>query len=272
MYDLANRRYADTVHAMVAGELPGFDMVILFINPALASAPEQLQIKHCVAALYRAVVVMTEGVKFCHLRSHLSLMGQEIGAMSISPLVDPPPRLGVGEGRNTSSLSDAVAAVRRGNDNDTETTLGNGTLTIVDADLTADSGRARDPENPEFTLSYYFFGTRIQSKEVSMAVLEAMATAAPFDTNLECKQLLAISAEGGCVFVIESVDGAAGMPFTYGWATRALKVLYQGIIVPQKRWVDVDVELMWNDEKFGEMRMFKGGKGEIGSGGVASER
>lgn len=207
-------------------------------------------------------------------------MGQEIGAMSISPLVDPPARLLVGGGKNasasssSSSLSDAAAAVRRGDDNDQETTtLGNGTSTIADGNLKADSGRARDPEYPDFTLVYHFFGKSIQSKEVSMAILAAMATAAPFDVNAECKELLAVSAEGGCVIVVESVGpGAAGIPFTYGWATRALKVLYQGIIVPQKRWGDLVLVLMWKDERFGEMRMLRGAKGETGSGGVASER
>ena len=71
-----------------------------------------------------------------------------------------------------------------------------------------------------------------------MAILEAMATAAPFGPGIECKELLAVSPYGGCSIVIESVRGGE-MLFTYAWATRALKVLYQEIVLPQRRWGDL---------------------------------
>ncbi|KAL8917189.1 MAG: hypothetical protein Q9208_008091 [Pyrenodesmia sp. 3 TL-2023] len=269
MYELANRGWTSMIHAMTAGEIPGVDLVILFINPAAVTAPQQLQVMHCVVALYRAVVAMTDGVSFCHLKSHLSVWGEEVGLMSVAPVVGPARGEVEERGGNSSSLSAAAAAAAAGR-GEGEGVLENDTLTTRDG-LRADSGQVKDPDYPDFVLKYYFFGKPIPSKEVSMAILVAMATAAPFGPGLECKELLAISPYGGCSIVIESVRGG-DMLFTHAWATRALKVLYQGIVVPQKRWGDLVLVLIWKGERFGELRMLRGVRGRNSIGAVASER
>lgn len=261
MYELANRRWADVVSTVFASEVSDSKVLILFVNPLDPAAPQQLQVMHCVAALYRAVVVMTDGVRFCRLKSYLTVFEVGIGAMSVAPLEAPPRELGNG------SLSDKAAVVGSGDDRGL---LGNGTST-TSGSLKADSGRVTDPDNPNFTLAYHFFGKPIPSKEVSMAILEAMTTAAPFGSEVECKELLAVSPNGGCSIVIESVGGAR-MLFTYRWATRALKVLYQEIVVPQRRWGDLMLVLMWKEERFGELRMLRAVRGSNGIGAVASER
>ncbi|KAL9013259.1 MAG: hypothetical protein Q9173_002044 [Seirophora scorigena] len=251
MYDLANKAWTENVYMAMAEEVRGTNLLIVFINPSPPTAAEQLKVMHCVAALYRSVVVMTDGLLFCNLKSQLSVRGTEVGAMSVTPSHDPPRGLG-----RIGSLINNVST----------------TEDPVDNVVGADGGRVIDPEKPDFTIVYYFFGKAIQSKEVSMAILEAIATAAPFDSGVECKELLAVSKDGGCSIIIESVAGGKTL-FTYGWAARALKVLYQGILVPQKRWGDVVLTLMYKEARFGEMRMLRTAAGRIGGGvgGVASE-
>ncbi|KAL8962903.1 MAG: hypothetical protein Q9193_000768 [Seirophora villosa] len=251
MYDLAHKGWTENVYIAMAEEVRGTNLLIVFINPSPPTAAQQLKVMHCVAALYRSVVVMTDGLLFCPLMSQLSVRGTEIGAMSVTPSHDPPRGLGRIRSliKNVSTTDDPV-----------------------DNMVGADSGRVIDPEKPDFTIAYYFFGKAIQSKEVSMAVLEAMATAAPFDSAVECKELLAISKDGGCSIIIESVAGGKTL-FTYGWAARALKVLYQEILVPQKRWGDMVLTLLYQEKRFGEMRMLRTAAARNGGdvGGVASE-
>lgn len=251
MYDLAHKGWTENVYVAMAEEVRGTNLLILFLNPSPPTAAQQLKVMHCVAALYRSVVVMTDRLLFCTLTSHLSVRGTEIGAMSVKPSHDPPRGLGrIGSLiNNVSTTNDPVNDV-----------------------VGADRGSVIDPEKPDFTIAYYFFGKAIQSKEVSMAILEAIATAAPFDSAMECKELLAISKDGGCSIIIESVAGGKTL-FTYGWAARALKVLYQEILVPQKRWGDLVLTLMYKEERFGEMRMLRtpAARNGGGVGGGASE-
>ncbi|KAL8911460.1 MAG: hypothetical protein Q9172_007671 [Xanthocarpia lactea] len=243
---------------MAAKQIEGYDVIMLFLNPQSPDEPDQLQIKHCVAALYRAIVTMTEGVLFCQLRCHLAVGDRSIGALSIGSMKYGPSLEDAAVGNVTTALP-------------TPPLEGNRTsLTEISAtDLGADSGTIRDTEFPHFTIKYHFYGKSINPKEVSTVVLEALATAAQFARSEECKELQVISPTGGAMILI---DGGLkpGLKFLYGWATRSLKILYQRIIVAQKRWGDVWLEMHYDNMKFGELRMLRTEAG-IGNGTNAME-
>ncbi|KAL8877401.1 MAG: hypothetical protein Q9198_004578 [Flavoplaca austrocitrina] len=245
MYEIVQREWDENVRLMVAEQIEGYNVLMMFLNHQDPTAPDQLVVGHCVAALYRAVTVMTDGVIFCELRSRLSLFEKRIGALSIAPVDDDPDGIEVG------NMTTVIPKT-------------NMTITDISAPgLGISSGTIRDPNNPRFSITYHFLGKNIIPREISMVVLEAMTAAAPFSKNAECKGIDVVSNGGGAAIVIESTHSDRAR-FTYGWATRSLKMLYQGIIVPRKRWGDVWLEMKYEDVKFGELRMLRitGGKRE----------
>ncbi|KAL8876152.1 MAG: hypothetical protein Q9192_008920 [Flavoplaca navasiana] len=245
MYEVVQREWDENVRLMVAEQIEGYNVLMMFINNQASAAPDQLVVGHCVATLYRAITVMTDGVIFCQLRSSLSIFEQRVGAFSIGPIDDAP------DGIEAGNMTTLVP----------KTNLS--TTDLSAPGLGIDSGTIRDPNNPRFSITYHFMGRNIIPREVSMVVLEAMTTAAPFTKNADCKGIEVVSNGGGAAIVIESTHSDRAR-FTYVWATRSLKMLYQGIIVPRKRWGDVWLEMKYEDVKFGELRMLRitGGKRE----------
>ncbi|KAI4231001.1 MAG: hypothetical protein LQ349_005894 [Xanthoria aureola] len=243
MYETVQRGWDEQVHMMVAEQIEGYDVIMLFLNHQSPTASDQLQIGHCVAALYRAITVMTDGVIFCQLRCHLSVFEKQIGALSIAPLKDSLAATIGGGGGNLTAVSKSNLTL----ETDVATT----------ATLGANSGTVRDAEDARFSITYHFMGRSITSKEVSMVVLEAMASTAPFKKDAECEELDVVSTTGGSFIIIESLHSSRKR-FTYGWATRTLRILYQHIIAPAKKWGDVWLEIKYDDVKFGELRMLRG--------------
>ncbi|KAL8766628.1 MAG: hypothetical protein Q9209_006645 [Squamulea sp. 1 TL-2023] len=233
---MAQRPWDEPVLVMVAEQVEGYDVFMMFINPQIPSAPDQLQTGHCVAALYRAIAAMTDGVIFCQLRSRLAIQDKAIGSMTITHIRNVPD---IGTNVTVGAQSDLTS-----------------THIPTTGKLSADGGTIRDPKNPHFSITFHFLGRSINQKEVSMVILEAMASAAPYAEDSECKELQALSHTEGAVIIIESVFSNR-LRLTYGWATKTLKILYQRIIVPGRRWGDVWLEMKYDDVKFGELRMLR---------------
>ncbi|KAI4267428.1 MAG: hypothetical protein LQ337_008356 [Flavoplaca oasis] len=238
MYEIVQREWDENVRLMVAEQIEGYNVLMMFINLQAITVPNQLMVSHCIAALYRAIAVMTDGVIFCQLRSHLSIFNERVGTFSIGP------------------VADALDGIESGNMTTLIPKTNLSTTDISAPSLGFDSGTIRDPDNSRFSITYHFLGRNIIPREVSMVVLEAMTTAGPFTKNAECKGIDVVSVGGGAAIVIESTHSDRAR-FTYGWATRSLKILYQGIIVPRKRWGDVWLEMKYEDVKFGELRMLR---------------
>ncbi|KAL8991655.1 MAG: hypothetical protein Q9169_007778 [Polycauliona sp. 2 TL-2023] len=238
MYETVQRGWDEQVKLLVAEEIEGYNVLMMFLNHQADTAPEQLIIGHCVAALYRAIVTMTDRVLFCQLRSHLSIFEKRIGALSIAPVRD---------------------ALRIEDGNATMTTELASWSEITKRDVRDySSGTIEDPQNARFSVTFHRLGNNITPKEVSLVVLEAMTVVAPFVINAECREILARSKDGGAYIVIESTNSDK-FKFTYRWATRALKILYQQVVVKGRRWGDMWLEINYDGVKFGELRMLRGG-------------
>ena len=246
MVELARRPWEDPLFAMVADHVEGYNVVMMFLNPRRPSEPKQLRICHCVVALYRAIVIMTDGVMFCKMRAIIKLRSFELGAFNVSP-VD----------------IDTIA----GNVNETMTdSLDRASKTAMnssDGAVSVDRGRLVDPENFLFVIEYLWYGRSMRSKDISLAVLDAIATAATHETNSECETLEIVSPEGDCVIVVDQLT-TAGRRLTYSYVVRALELAYDGIFVPQKRWGDLLLMLRFSDRAFGEISILKGGGRERG--------
>ncbi|KAL8829558.1 MAG: hypothetical protein Q9170_006111 [Blastenia crenularia] len=253
MYDFAQRAWGQIVLAFDSKQFNNYNVLILFINTQPPTAPDQLQVMHCVAALYRAIVAMTDGVLFYELRSQLGMHSANIGGLSITPIDDP--RIRATEPSGTS-LEDDAKDVSIEKDIDSVSDMAKGEI--------------EDPIYPSFGIKFQFLGKSIQSKEVSMAILEALTAAAPHPVIQGCQELWVSSPDGGCAIFIESVHSVH--PFTYQWATRALILLFQKIIVPQKNFGDIHLELSFRGHIFGDLRMIRTVAGKNSTGLLASER
>ena len=244
MVELARRPWDVPLFAMIADHIDGFNVVIMLLNPRGPSESNQLLICHCVAALYRAVIIMTDGIMFCKMRAIIKLRSFELGALSMSPM---------------DTMTGSV--------NETRDSLGSGNKTAynaLDEALKVDRGRVVDPDNFLFVIEYLWYGKSMKSKDISLAILDAIATAAPHDTNSECQTLEIVSLEGDCVIVVDRL-ATAGRKLTYFYTVRALELAYDEIFAAQKRWGDLLLVLRFNDRAFGEIRILKGVGKESGT-------
>ncbi|KAL8819983.1 MAG: hypothetical protein Q9223_001688 [Gallowayella weberi] len=235
MYDTAQHPWDEDVQLVTGENIKGSDVSIMVLNVQGMEQPDQLRISYCVTALYRAIIAMTKGVLFCYLQAPIILFSKRIGLLSIS-----------------DSKLNALVGV------DQNTTIAVGSnitaLDVFHVNARPTTGTIRDVTNPALTITYHILGKAISPKEVSLVILEALASAAPFSKHDQCKELQVLSPDGGAAIIIESVKAPM---FTYQWATRALKLLYQEIVVPFKRWGDIFLEIKAHDDVIGELRMLK---------------
>ena len=245
MAELARRPWEGPLFAMVADHIDGFNVVIMLLNPHPQSEPNQLLICHCVAALYRAVIIMTDGIMFCKMRAIIKLDSFELGALNVSPM-------DFSAGSQNETRRDLPGRANK--------TAMNGS----DGAVSVDRGRVVDPENFLFVMEYVWYGRSMRSKDISLAILDAIATAAPHDSNSECQTLEITSPEGNCVIVVDQL-ASAGRKLTYFYTVRALQLAYDAIFATQKRWGDLLLVLRFNDRAFGEIRVLKGVGKESGT-------
>ena len=208
MVELARRPWEDPLFAMIADHVEGYNVVMMFLNPRRPSEPKQLRICHCVVALYRAVIIMTEGVMFCKMRAIIKQRSIELGAFNVSPV-------------NMNTIAGSVKDTRTDSLDRGNQTAVNGS----DGAVSADRGRVVDPENFLFVIEYLWYGRSMRSKDISLAFLDAIATAAAHDTNSECETLEIVSPEGDCVIVVDQLT-TAGRRLTYSYVVRALELPY----------------------------------------------
>jgi hypothetical protein len=249
MYDLAQLGWEDQMLAMIASHIEGYKVLMMFINPHRPEAVPHLQVSHCVDTLFRAVSIMTDGILFCQLRCKLSVSGKEIGAFSVA-MTD-----------NAAIVPPSVAEPDTAGSNASVSTLPYGRGQIV------------DPENFLFVIEYRWLNKAIKPKEISLAILDALAQAAMHDKDAACQQLEAVSPGGECGIFIDRVqDKPVLKPLTYHYVTRALRLMFDEIVVPQKRWGDLYLQLIYNEEHFGDVRVLKFVGGRNGTDGVAEAR
>lgn len=237
MYDLAQLGWEDKMLAMIAQHIEGYKVLMMFVNPHRPETVPHLTTAYCVDALFRAVSIMTDGVLFCQLRCKLSVSGREIGAFTVATTGD-----AANGGRSPSSVDGSDTA----GSNSSVGTLPYGRGQIV------------DPDNFLFVIEFRWLNKAIKPKEISLAVLDALAQAAVHDKDEACQVLEAVSPGGECGISVDRVqDKPVLKKLTYRYVTRALRLMFDEIVVPQKNWGDVYLKLIYNDDHFGDVRMLK---------------
>ena len=249
MWELSAKEWSAPVTGMAITVMDPYDVLIVFVNPRSPTAALHLQVGHCVVALYEAIVTMTDGVCFCQLRSKLRIFRDgsptELGGMSITPAEEP----GNSNNNHTAALENSTRTVAL---EAPQIVAGSGTSNNTNP---IETGQITDPDNRRFGLRYTYLGRRISSKDVSLAVLDALATIAFHNAGSPFSQLETLSDRDQVAIIVEDYSEGSFRQLTYRDAARALKLMYDEIMIKKKSFGDVYLELLWNGRKFGEIRM-----------------
>lgn len=198
----------------------GYDVEIVI--QALREPHDRLALEtvHIVFGLYETLVEVATQSSFCELLTTLLLHRRRLGYLHIQK-------------RTPQKLKSGTDATN---------------LTVVKPfpqsnDVTYPSGQFIDPDEPEFSLHYTFSGTRINSKDIFLAVLGALAASAQFSPDRPFVSLRATSPAGDCAINVRETGG----PFelNYSFLTKALRMIITNIIVPLRKFEEITLQLKW---------------------------
>ena len=206
----------------------GFNMEIDIEKLLEPHGSFQLQTIHIVFGLYETIVDISTHSRFCEVLTTLSVYRRQIGTLVIQRR--------------------ASVALEKETANATSLILVKGSSTSNAA--TYPSGMILDPENPSFSISYRYSGIRINSKDIFLAALGALATAAEFSPSTSFKSLNAISASGKCAISILEVDNQ--FQLNYSYVTKALRAMVVDVMVYLRKFEEMTLELKWQATKIAE--------------------
>ena len=198
-----------------------FDVQIDIAPSQMSFGSIPLVTNHVVSGIYETIVDVAAKSRFCEVLSTLSLHMRHIGTMRIEKV--------------TPRTLDAEANV----------TL----LTIADVhsqsnDITYPSGRYKDPDDVEFSIDYEYSGARINSKDIFLVVIDALATAAQSSPDTLLNSIHAVSPSGDCVINIAKVGGRSKI--NYSFVTKALRLLITDIMVKLRKFEEIGFRLNWD--------------------------
>ena len=130
----------------------------------------------------------------------------------------------------------------------------NATSLLLDTDSlqTYPSGRIVDPNDPNFEIGYTYSGARLNSKDVFLGVLDALATAAQFGRLTFFESLNAVSPSGACTISIAAIQSST-FRVTYNFVTKALLFMITEVMVYLKKFGEVTLQLEWKGSAMAEM-------------------
>ena len=198
----------------------------------------QLQTRHIILGLYETMIAVSENSRFCELQTRLSLHGRQIGILKIVKKV-------------------AGTTTEMNNLNATTSTMAKPSL---NGDvLTYPSGQVIDTSDPSFSMSYAYSGVRINSRDIFMAAIDALAIAAQFDPGTAFSSLHAESASGNCLISIAQVDGLYQMSYIH--VTRALRIMVADVMLTLNYFGAVELVLKRQGVPMGKMEVKLAGNG-----------
>ena len=188
---------------------------------------------HVVVGLYQTIVEVSDQSRFCEVLTTISLYGRQIGSLAIQKRIS-------GTKTHVGRITTSSLMVKGFSSSNAPT---------------YPSGEIIDVDDHSFTTSYTFSGIRINSKDIFIAVLDALATAAQFPANTPFRSLNAVSPSGNCVISI-SVESSQS-ELSYSFVTKALRSLITSAMVVLRKFEEVTFQLNWRAERMveGSIRM-----------------
>ena len=190
----------------------------------------RLATNHIVIGLYTTMLDVAALSRFCEVHTTLSQHQRRIGRLLIE--------------KKTSST------LEQGGTNATNSILDKGSL--QGSVVTYPSGRIIDPDDSNFAVVYTYSGARLNSKDVFLGVLDALATAAQFDRLTLFESLNVISPSGACTISIVAIQGST-FRVKYSFVTRALLMMIRDIMIHLKNFGEVMLQLEWKSSAMAEV-------------------
>lgn len=207
----------------------GFNVEIDIENSQGPQGSLQLQTNHVVLGLYDTITDVAAHSRFCKVLVTLSLHRRQIGSLVIEEKT--PQGSGKGE---------AVAA-----------NPALGTVSSPSNAVTYPSGEITDRDDISFSISYTYSGTNINSRDIILAVLDALATAAQSAPGTPFRSLDAKSVSGICLLSMLQVENPL-FKVNYSYVTKALRTIILDIMVPLRKFGEMTVQLNWEAVKMAE--------------------
>ena len=188
----------------------------------------QLQTCHIVLGLYETIREVSAQSRFCEVLTALSLHRRQIGSLAIQ--------------RKTPQKTKTVGV---------NATSSSTVMDFSSNDVpTYPSGSIIDLDDRRFNISYMFTGIRINSKDIFLAVLDALATAARFPANTLFQSLNAASPSGACVISL-TVDSSQST-LSYSFITKTLRGIVIHVMVVLRKFEEITFQLNWQANKMVE--------------------
>ena len=226
MKDLALHPWHDVIQSELACESFG---VKAAVKPTVAGPDNRLLFSQAILALNEVAVEMIHGDNFFNTDATISLRGVLTGRISIK--FRPP--FSVEDGR------------------DDGTKAGNGTNV-----LTANSGTLRDPAYPGYKINWQYQNTRINSKDIFLAVLDGMATAAQPIERARCPHLEVVSPVsrlGQAIISLNDVYVSGDVAFlTYKDVIITLYLMFRDAIIGLTKFGKMSFQVYLQGSKRGE--------------------
>lgn len=210
------------------------------IQMEVEPAPSVLKLEngHVVLGVYDTIVDVAAKSQFCETLSTISFHGREVGTVRIEKKM--PETLDNGSGATSFTTVDTSPQ-------------GNG--------MTYPKGRFDDPDEPHFSVEYIFYGGRINSKDIFLAVLDALAIAAQFKDIAPFTSLDGASPSGDCVIKILGTRGRYKV--NYSFVTKTLLILIQHIMIPLVKFEEVALRLIWKGTLMANASVKMAGRGAV---------
>ena len=196
----------------------------------------RLATNHIVIGLYTTMLDVAALSHFCEVHTTLSQHQRKIGRLLIE--------------KRTS------ATLEQGGTNATNLLVEKGSL--QGSALTYPSGRIIDPDQSNFEISYTYSGARLNSKDVFLGVLDALATAAQFDRLTFFESLNVISPSGACKISIVAIQSST-FRVRFSFVTRALLIMIRDIMIYLKDFGEVTLQLEWRGSAMAELSVKSAG-------------
>ena len=230
MYHFAQLGWDNPIAQSITYWAEGYNVQIGIETTQGSHGSIRLATNHIVIGLYTTMVDVAAQSRFCEVHTTLSQHQRRIGRLLIE--------------KKTSST------LEQGGTNATNLLLGKGSL--QGSVLTYPSGRVIDPDDLNFEVAYTYSGARLNSKDVFLAALDALATAAQFNRLTFFESLNVISPSGACTISIVAIQSST-FKVRYSFVTRALLILITDIMIHLKNFGEVTLRLEWKRSAMAEL-------------------
>ena len=246
MYRLAQFDWDLFIHGDIPMSATTYNIWII-----VGSVPsEQFKVSYAVIALHDSIIAMARLPAFFRLSALVSLDGQRIGHLEFGKKDSP--------SDSDTSISSAEDTLLIVNNNQSEGSWSN-------------SGQIVDPYDSKFIVTYDFYGKAIDSKEIFTVALDGLAISAQFKASEDCPVLEASSMSGVAAISISKVLGVPTQ-LRYSDVTKSLLILVTGVIVPQRKFKEVEFSISYDGFKIAEGYMLKLALGENVTKGIAASK